>query len=495
MHAAIAEVLAPPADDSGRAGAMVQRAVWAGSAFRRLDRSAVDRIVHATAEAAHAEAGRFAEWAVRETGFGVVEHKRKKNELTSRGLYEHYREHDLVTRRVRAADGIVEIPRPAGVVLALTPSTNPISTVNFKVLLALMTRNAVIVSPHPAARECSIEAVHVMAKAAEAAGAPAGSVQVVERPSIPAIEFLMRHPEVDVIVATGGTAVVRAAYGSGNPAIGVGPGNAPVLVDDSADPDRAARLILDSKSFDNSVLCTNESVLVTTRSAAPALEKALRRHGGHVCSPEERDRLRNHLFRDGSFNVAALGKPARWIAEQAGISCDARVLLAPIDRVGIEEPLSREKLCPVLGYLVETGIEPAIAASRALIRSSGAGHSAAIHSRDPGIVMAFAHAVAALRVVVDSPCSLGAAGYGTSLAPSFTIGTGFVGRSSLGDNLQPDHLVNWTRIAYPAGEPMPDFESVELPAATPPPSEEVATLREEIRRLVREELRAALGGS
>ena len=231
---------------------MLQRARWAATAFATYDRDRTRAIVEAVAEVAYQNAERFAHQAVEETGMGVVEHKRRKNEACSRGLLERYEAEDYVGIRVDAARKIFEVPKPAGVVLALTPSTNPIATTYFKTLCALMTRNAVVVSPHPMARHVSTEAVRLMARAAVAAGAPDGCLQVVEEPTVPLIESLMADPETDLIVATGGTAVVRAAYHSGNPALGVGPGNVPVMVDATADLARAATCLVESKSFDNS---------------------------------------------------------------------------------------------------------------------------------------------------------------------------------------------------------------------------------------------------
>ena len=262
-----------------RARAMLQRAQWAAQAFGTYDKGTVDRIVHAAAQAGAARAREYAEWAVRETGFGVAEHKVIKNLASSTGLVEAYAGHDYVTPRIDPVAKIVEIPRPAGVVLALTPSTNPVATVFVKTLLALMTRSAVVVSPHPLARECSADAARALASAAVAAGAPDGIIQVVDEPSVPLINALMADERTSVIVATGGTAVVRAAYSSGNPAIGVGPGNVPVLVDGTADLAKAATRITDSKSFDNSILCTNESVLIVTEAAAGTLHRNLKRAG------------------------------------------------------------------------------------------------------------------------------------------------------------------------------------------------------------------------
>ncbi|HHN73094.1 MAG TPA: aldehyde dehydrogenase family protein, partial [Thermopetrobacter sp.] len=251
----------------GRADMMLERARWAASAFQRYDRDATMAIVEAVAAKAHDQAAHFAEAVVAESGFGVAAHKKIKNELTAHPLVDFYREQDFVNPRVDEARKIVEIPRPAGVIFALTPSTNPIATLNFKVLMALMTRNAIVISPHPAVREASVAAARALCEAAEAAGAPEAVVQIIEEPSIPLVEAFMHSPKTNVILATGGTAMGRAAYSSSNPAIGVGPGNAPVYVDAGADIAQAAKRIVESKSFDNSVLCTNESVLITTPEA------------------------------------------------------------------------------------------------------------------------------------------------------------------------------------------------------------------------------------
>lgn len=524
MHEALKNILSGNDLQIDRADMMIEQARWAAAAYVRMDRPQTDRIARAVAEAGFAKAAYYGEWAVRETGFGVAEHKRIKNELTSRALYEHYRDADLVSKRVDRKRKIVEVSRPAGVVFALAPSTNPVCTIYFKTLLAVMTRNAVILSPHPAARECCADAARTLAAAAEAAGAPAGAIQVVEQPTIPLLNHFMCSPRIDLIVATGGTAVVRAAYSSGNPAIGVGPGNAPVLVDRSADLRQAAERIVESKSFDNSLLCTNESVLIAEEAIADDLGKALERAGAYGCTPEESRRLATFLFHDRGFNIEAIGKNADWIARQAGLKGGqrARILLAPIERIGIEEPLSKEKLCPVLAFFRAPDRARALIAARAVNRFSGAGHSAAVHANDPRLVMAFAAQVQALRVVVNSPCSQGAAGFGTGLAPTFTIGTGFCGGSSVGENLGPQHLVNWSRIAYASdsSEVMGDFTGLEawhelasvgdgqgdapitmgalaaggLGGEVPPARGDDENLREEIRRVIAEELRAFLKG-
>jgi acetaldehyde dehydrogenase/alcohol dehydrogenase len=509
-----------------RAKAMLQRAQWAALAFSKYDKSSVDRIVHAAAQAGAARAREYAEWAVRETGFGVAEHKVLKNLASSTGLVEAYAGHDYVTPRIDPVAKIVEIPRPAGVIFALTPSTNPVATVFVKALLALMTRSAVVISPHPLARECCADAARALAAAAVAAGAPDGVIQVVDEPSVPLINALMADERTSVIVATGGTAVVRAAYSSGNPAIGVGPGNVPVLVDGTADLAKAAQRIADSKSFDNSILCTSESVLIVTEAAAGTLLRHLKRAGCHLLEPADRDKIRDLVFPGGHFDTRFVGKDATWIAAQAGLRVPGttRVLLAPFPLVVPEEPLAHEKLCPVLGLVTVPGEEQGIDAARAMLRIGGKGHSAAIHSAHPATIMAYGAALDVLRVAVNAGSSLGSAGIGTGLAPSMTIGTGFSGRSSVGENLQPKHLVQWTRLAYssdpaeafgdfggldpwqvPAG-PVPPYPlasnlaehsfsrtPVPAPGPAPEPRPELDALRAEIRRVVLEELRALTG--
>ena len=429
---------------------MLERARWAAGAYADYDQAAVAAITTAVADAGYAHAERFATEAVAETGMGVAADKVTKNRACSRGILDYYKDEDFVSPRVDTARKIVELPRPAGVVLALTPTTNPVATVYFKVLLALMTRNAVVVAPHPRATRCSADAARVLAEAAVAAGAPDGIVQVIDEPSIPLVQAMMADDRTDVIVATGGTGVVRAAYSSGNPALGVGPGNVPVFVDASADLTAAAKRIVDSKAFDNSVLCTNESVLIAEDSIADSLRSALTRAGAHILDEDGARRLRSYMFADGHLNTEVVGRDAAWIAGQAGlrVTPKTRVLIAPFGEVIDEEMLAHEKLSPVLGMTTVADANRGIRAARAVVRIGGAGHSAAIHSENSSVITAFAAQVPVLRVAVNVGNSTGSSGLETNLAPSMTIGTGFVGRSSIGENLQPQNLINWARIAY-----------------------------------------------
>lgn len=434
----------------GRAEMMLDRARWAASIFEGYDRETTMAIVDAVATCAHEHSGHFADAAVQEAGFGVAAHKKIKNELTAHPLVDFYRDQDFVNARVDEARKIVELPRPAGVIFALTPSTNPIATLHFKILMALMTRNAIVISPHPAVKECSVQAAHALCEAAEAAGAPKSIIQILEEPTIPMVEAFMKSPKTNVILATGGAPMVRSAYSSSNPAIGVGPGNAPVYVDASADISKAAQRIVMSKCFDNSVLCTNESVLITTPDVENQLTIALKSAGAYICTEDDVERLRRFLFHPQGFNIEAIGRDATWIAQECGIRVPSstKILVTPIAQIGIEERLSKEKLCPVLALHVAPSRNLAMVQARAVLRLTGAGHSAAIHARDESVIMQYSGMVEVYRVVVNAPCSQGAAGFATNLAPTFTIGTGFFGRSSIGENVGPQHLVHWTRIAY-----------------------------------------------
>jgi acetaldehyde dehydrogenase/alcohol dehydrogenase len=505
VSVAVIDAAAPDPPGAPRARMMLQRARWAATAFAAFDRERTRRVVEAVAEAAYQNAERFAAQAVEETGMGVAEHKRRKNEACSRGILERYGADDYVGLQVDAAAKIVSVPKPAGVVLALTPSTNPIATVYYNVVVALMGRNAVVVSPHPLARKVSAEAAHLLAQAAVSAGAPDGCLQVVEEPTIPLIEALMADGAVDVIVATGGTAVVRAAYRSGNPALGVGPGNVPALVDATADVARAASCLADSKAFDNSILCTNESVAIVEERVAAAFSRELERHGAHVLDDEEAGRARAALYPGGRIETALAGKDAATLAAAADIKVPGgtRVLVAPFPLVVPEEPLALEKLFPLLGLVTVPDAARGIEAARALLRIGGAGHSAVIHSRDPRTILAYGAAVRVLRVIVNAPGSTGSAGLDTNLPPTMTVGTGFFGRSSLTENLQPQHLVQWTRVAYASdpSEPFGDFGDLQPWSAAPEPAPVVARAerpgadlsRDDLRRLILDELRELVG--
>lgn len=503
MPASSTPLLKVPDAALEQARMMLDKARWAASRLQKLDRATILRISDAAAKAGHGKAQQYAEWAVRETGMGVVAHKKMKNEACSTGLVDLYRGEDFVAPRIHAERKIVELPRPAGVIFALVPVTNPVATVFFKSLLALMTRNAIILSPHPQAKDCCADAVRTLADAARAAGAPDGCIQVIAEPTIPLIENLMSDSRIDLIVATGGPAVVKAAYRSGNPAIGVGPGNAPAVVDDTADIKLAAKRIVASKAFDNSILCTNESTVLAFDAIADRLLDTMKAERAHICSKDEADKLRTLLFTETGFNTAMIGKDAEVIARAAGFSAQgAKILVTPVELVQPEEKLVREKLLPVLAFARVATIDQAISAARSMMRTAGQGHSAAIHSRNEANIMAFAAAVPALRVAVNAGCSLGASGFETNLGPSMTIGTGFAGGSSLGENLTPHAFMQFTRIAYnkDAAESFGNFAGLDplnLGKRTAQPlslavSNADNELRAELRKIILEELKAVL---
>ncbi|MDE0970158.1 MAG: aldehyde dehydrogenase family protein [Octadecabacter sp.] len=489
-----------PDRDLSSARMKVNRAAWAAKYYQRFDRNNVLLIAEAVAKAGYDRAAEFADWTVRETGFGVVEHKTLKNQLSTHNLLDFYRDMDLVTPRVDQEHKIIEIPKPAGVVFALAPATNPVSTIYYKAMLAVLSRNAIVISPHPLAKECSVEATRHLARAAEAAGAPAGLIQCVENPTVPLVQDIMSSDKIDVIMATGGDAMVRAAYSSGNPALGVGSGNAVAYVDPSAQVDAAARCLVDSKSFDNSVLCTNESVCLTLEENRGNVERALRTAGAYICNEADTDRLRDYLWNGENFNVAAVGKSAVWIAEKAGIrvSPSVKILVPVVATPGQDDLLFREKLCPVLTLTAAIDFQQAMTFAKHTAKR-GAGHSAAFHGEDHTRLVAFSNEVPVYRVVVNAPCSQGAAGFATHLPPSFMIGTGFAGRSSIGENVGPQHLVHWTRIAFGRDVPA-DVNGIDLSATIAPvtnitspmathtrPSS--STSRDELRQLILEELR------
>jgi acyl-CoA reductase-like NAD-dependent aldehyde dehydrogenase len=430
---------------------LLEQAKWASEAFAAYSGEEVWRIVEAVGAAAAEKARHYADWAVRETGYGVVDDKEYKNLGCSSGLVEYYRGRNLNGYEIDHENKVVKIARPAGVVLALVPSTNPIATTYFKVLICLMTRNSVIICPHPAAKECCSDLGDGLAEVAERAGAPRGAIQVLRQPSISVVGSLMQSDMVGVILATGGPAMVRAAYSSGNPAIGVGPGNVAHYVDTTADIEVAAERIISGAAFDNNLACTCESVVLADREIGDELTEAMIQCGAHaVFDPTERKKLGDFLFPEGNFNPKAIGKSAEWIAGEVGIQVNqgTRVLGTEISEIRYEEVFAREKMFPVVGFMKVDGLDGALKAAKAMILMGGPGHSAAIHSNDPDAVAAFGTQLPVYRIAVNGSAPFVSSGYDSGLPPSVTIGTGYFGRSSVGENVGPDHLIHWTRIAY-----------------------------------------------
>jgi acetaldehyde dehydrogenase (acetylating) len=453
--------------------------------WAKASQQEVDRVCAAMAAAGAAAAEELARLAVQETGFGVVEHKILKNLLSSTTLWESIK--DIRTVGVVDQDeqrGLVRIALPMGVVAALVPSTNPTSTAFFKCLIAVKARDAIIISPHPAAAHCTLEATRVLARAAVQAGAPEGLISCMENLSMQGTDALMRHKYISLILATGGTPMVRAAHSVGKPAYGVGPGNVPCYVDRSADLEAAARLLVASKAFDNSVICATEQAAVVDKPVALRFAEYVQAQGGCFVSPDQADSLRRLLFRpDGAINPAAVGKSATFLAGMAGFTVppSTRVLIARLDSVGPQEPLSREKLTTVLGWYEADGWEAGCERCLQLIAFGGRGHSLAIHAKDEKVIMAFGLEKPVHRIVVNTMSCLGATGGTTGLDPCMTLGPGGVGGAITGDNIGVKHLFTVKSLAYgireaPASAMVPGTDAETLGAGSRQPISGIASL-------------------
>jgi acetaldehyde dehydrogenase (acetylating) len=437
-----------------------ERAYEAYLAFADASQDTVDRVCEAMTEAAIKEAARLGRMAYEETGFGRPDHKRIKNEFSARNVWESIRDVPTVgVIRRDDAKGLVEIAWPVGVVAALSPSTNPTSTVIFKTLIAVKARDAIVHAPHPSAVGACTEAARVMAEAAERAGAPAGLVQSLSTITLDGTQALMRHKRTSLILATGGSDMVRAAHSVGKPAFGVGPGNVPCYVDRSADLAQAARYIVSSKAFDHSVICSTEQAVVADRPIADELRRLMQSEGAYFTSPAESDLLRKTLFHpNGSINVGTVGKSPQVLAQMAGFAVpdEARTLVSPLDRVGPEEPLSREKLTTALGFFVADGWRAGCDRCIDLIHFGGRGHSLVIHAEDDDVIMAFGLEKPVFRILVNTLGSLGAIGYTTNVMPSMTLGPGGEGRSITGDNITVYHMYDVKRMAFERHRPPPE---------------------------------------
>lgn len=432
---------------------LIRQAKQAQTALAAMGQKELDRITAAVARAGEEQARRLAELAVEETGFGVVEHKEIKNRFASAAVYEAIK--DLKTVGVLARDEenkTIDMGVPVGIVAALVPSTNPTSTIFYKTLICLKAGNPVIFSPHPNAVRCIAAAVEAAAQAAEAAGAPKGAVGCISVPTLEATNELMRHQDTRMILATGGGAMVKAAYSSGTPAIGVGAGNGPAYIHKTADVASAVKRILDSKTFDNGTICAGEQSVIVERDMEQAVSAELRRQGAYLLDEGEHEKLSKFILRaNGTMNPAIVGKTARTVAKLAGLDRvpdSARVLVARETGVGKGYPFSNEKLGPVLAYYVEEDEAAVIRRSQEILAWEGAGHTYSIHAEDPQLVERVAAAVPASRIMVNTPSALGGIGATTGLFPALTLGCGAAGGSSSSNNIGPLDLINIKRVAW-----------------------------------------------
>ncbi len=462
--------------------------IWANATQQQ-----VDRVCEAMAQAAYIASERLGRAAAEETGFGVPEHKKLKNQFGSKFVWESIK--DIKTVGVingSKVSGVIEIAWPMGVVAALIPSTNPTSTAMNKVLMSVKARNGIVVAPHPSAVNCTSDTVKLMNDAAVNAGAPQGLINCLTQISLEGTGELMSHKRTAVILATGGTPMVRAAHSQGKPAYGVGPGNVPVYVDRSADLEKAAKYIVGSKAFDHSVICATEQAVVADKPIASRLKQLMISEGAYFVDEVQAEALRRTLFDPkGAMNVATVGKSPQYIAGLAGFQVpgQARILVANLNKVGRDEPLSREKLTTVLGWYEVNGWEAGCDRCIELIQFGGRGHSLIIHSTDEKPILAFGLEKPVFRIGVNTMGTLGMIGMTTSIMPSLTLGSGGIGGAITGDNVTVQHLYNVKRIAYETSRPPEEaFKASTVPAGPvygPSPVELEAIVREVVQEVLK----------
>lgn len=427
--------------------------------YATFDQEKIDYIVAKCTVAALDQHGTLAKAAVDETGRGVFEDKATKNLFACEYMVNYLR--DLKTVGIISEDpvtGITEVAEPVGVVAGLTPVTNPTSTAIFKSLLALKTRNPIIFAFHPNAQKCSSEAARIVYEAALKAGAPENCIQWIEHPSMDATNALMNHPGVSTILATGGNAMVKAAYSCGKPALGVGAGNAPAYIETTADIKQAVNDVAMSKAFDNGMICASEQTVIVDENIYEDVKAEFKHYNVHFCSPKEKKLLETYMFgytahskgvENAKLNSAVAGKPAAWIAEQAGFKVDPQtsILIAELEKPGVEEPLSREKLSPVLAMEKASSVEDGFDKAEATVMLNGVGHTAAIHTRSAELAKKFGERIKACRLIWNSPTTFGGIGnIYNSFIPSLTLGCGSYGHNSVSGNVSAINLINIKKI-------------------------------------------------
>jgi len=421
-------------------------------AFKEFSQEEVDKIVAAMAEAGYQASERLAQVAVEETGYGNVPDKTKKNQFCTRDLYESIR--DVRTVGIIREDHknkILEIAEPMGVVAAIIPTTNPTSTTMFKIIISVKARNGVVVSPHPRAVQCINETTNILRDAAISAGAPEGLIGVISISTLQATNELMRHRDVDVILATGGPGLVKAAYSAGKPAYGVGPGNVPVFIDRSADYKKAVSDVVAGKIFDYGTLCSSEQSLIVDAPIKSQVIEELKRHGAYFMNADEIHKLGQVLLTpEFRVNANMVGKSPQVLAQAAGFEVpnEVRLLIGEVSGVGRDYPLSAEKLSPTLAFYEVHGWEAGTRRCVEVLNFGGRGHTAAIHAKNDDVIRNFGLMVPAFRVVVNSAASIGAVGYTNELMPSMTLGCGTYGGNITSDNITARHLINIKQVAY-----------------------------------------------
>jgi acetaldehyde dehydrogenase/alcohol dehydrogenase len=433
---------------------LIQRVALAQEQYAAFSQEKVDEIFKKSALAANTARIPLAKMAVEETGMGVVEDKVIKNHFASEIIYNKYKgEKTCGVIEADASFGIQRIAEPVGILAGIVPTTNPTSTAIFKALIALKTRNAIIFSPHPRARRCTIQAARVVLEAAVAAGAPPDIIGWIDEPTVELSQVLMQHPNINLILATGGPAMVKAAYSSGHPSLGVGAGNTPALIDDTADIRVAVSSILLSKTFDNGMICASEQSVVVLDSVYEAVRQEFALRGAHFLDEGDRTAVGHQLIVNGRLNAAIVGQSVANIAQLAGITVpgNARVLIGEVTDIDVNEPFAHEKLSPVLAMYRASDFADAVSKAKQLVRFGGRGHTAVLYT-DPGNIdhiRNFEDSVETARVRINTPSSQGAIGdlYNFRLDPSLTLGCGSWGGNSISENVEPIHLLNIKTVA------------------------------------------------
>ena len=431
------------------------RAEKAAAALREYSQEKLDAIVEAIAGAFSAQAEKLARMAVVETGFGNEQDKTTKNRFASETVASAVRGMKTVgVLNENRREKLWEVGVPVGVIAAIVPSTNPTSTVCYKAIIALKAGNAIVFSPHPKAVGCTLEAAKIVAEAAEKAGAPAGAVGCLSMASMAGCQELMGAKEVKLILATGGPGMVKAAYSSGKPAIGVGAGNGPAYIHRSADVGEALDCIARSKSFDYGTVCASEQSIIVERSMEETVKAEAKKRGFYFMSTEEAWRLAKLLFRPGgALNPEIVGRSAEKLASMAGFQVPpgTKILVAREQEAGPTRPYSMEKLCPVLAFFVMDSEEAVLEKAIEVLSHEGSGHTFAIHAMDEGVIRRFGLKIPVSRFLVNTPAALGGIGATTGLFPALTLGCGAVGGSSSSNNISPLDLINIRRIAWDTG--------------------------------------------
>jgi acetaldehyde dehydrogenase (acetylating) len=429
---------------------LVEAAHRAQGQLARFDQAKIDRICEAMARAALREAARLGALAVEETGYGIADDKREKNRFAAEDVWNFFKGLRTVGV-INESKDVLEIASPRGVVAGIIPSTNPTSTAIFKILIAVKSRNTIVLSPHPSAAKCINETARVMREAGVKEGLPAEAIGCMTSATIEGTESLMKHKQTAVILATGGIGLVRAAYSSGKPAFGVGPGNVPVFVERTSDVPLAVQNILTGKTFDNGTICASEQAVVADAPVANQVKQELEAQGAHFLSSSEADQLAKVVSTpQRALNPQIVGRSVDVIAKMAGLSVPpgTRCLVAEVGGVGREHPLSMEKLSPILAFYVEDGLERGAARCFEILSYGGMGHTAGIHTRSRDAAKAFGTEMPASRVVVNTPTTHGAIGFSTALPPSMTLGCGSWGGNVTSDNISPWHLMDIKRVAF-----------------------------------------------